>query len=126
MYKILENMQNNPYAWGILAILTIVSIIYAVITNRANKKVKKLVYDGYSYNIVRLTDMEIGDLNIVYDGENVNDITITKIVLWNSGNEFIEEKDFSSINSLSVKGDEKCNILNASILVESDSIVDLI
>lgn len=59
-------------------------------------------------------------LGLSYDGKAVNDLTITKYAIWNSGNEVLNWDDIVVASPLQISCNNNSLILDAQILVQSD------
>lgn len=116
----LESLMNSPFAWGFLAICTIIgvpSFIYAIATHR---RIQISCADS-SLPIIEKGTSIFKKLSVHYDGESVEKVTVTRVAIWNSGNEEIEESRFVNGKSISLRCDDKTKILDAKIIQETDS-----
>ncbi|MFS8184213.1 hypothetical protein ACMG4P_22050 [Pseudovibrio denitrificans] len=75
-------------------ILYAIPIILTIYLAHWGIKKKKLSYSTASFTISGENNPEFpSDLSILYDGHVVNNLTSTTIVIWNSGNETISDRD---------------------------------
>lgn len=119
----LDNLKDSFFWSAILDFATLIGIpsfflaIYSLIKGK-RKKEFSVSKDGYW--IVKKGKKKIEKMNILFDGKEIDDLTITKFVIWNSGNEEIRREDIVSVKPLLIKNIGKSIILDASIVVESD------
>lgn len=120
MRNIITELMYNPYAWLILSLIAIVSAILSIVFYIKGNRVKKINYCKSTYNIIRNINNEIQGLKIYYDENLIENLSISKIIIWNSGNTKIEESDFASTIPFVIEANENCKILNSSILSVSE------
>lgn len=116
----LESLMNSPVVEGILAICTIIgvpSFIYAIVTHRRIQ----ISYADSSLPIIEKGITVFGKLSICYDDNPVESVTVTRVAIWNSGNEEIEESRFVNGRTISLCCDEATKILDAKIIQETDA-----
>lgn len=117
----ITDLMNNQYAWLVLAFCTVAAFAFAIYTWFAGRRKKELAYTTNSYKIIQKGKSLIPELEISYRNKNIEDLTITKYAIWNSGNEVIDSSDIVESKKLMIilKG-EKESILNSEIIAESD------
>jgi hypothetical protein len=100
------------YTIGILGLILAVVGIY--LTVKSNRK-KELVVSIKSNNIISATVSSIEKLTILYkDFYHVENLTISKVLIYNSGTETITREDLETINHLNITN--KLGLLDASVL----------
>jgi len=97
-------------------LLALLGIIFAFVFYIKSRRSKKPFYSLKSVNIIRDFSSVLSDLEIKYQNESVKNLTITKIVFWNGGNETIRNNDIASANPITISSKNKYNILNADII----------
>ncbi len=112
--------MNDPYAWTALAIIAILGIILTFYFALRGRKIRKISFDKSSYTIVGNINEELKDLEIKYDNKIIDSLSITKIAIWNDGNQKLEETDFASSKPLAIEAPYDCKILNSSIIISSE------
>ena len=116
----LKFLMDNPVAWMILAIFTIASLIYAIYADVSNKKRQEFTSAKSNYQIIKKGASTVKKLNLLFDNKNIDDLTITKLAIWNCGNKEVRSNDMVSDKPLSIISTGEANILDAEILVQSD------
>lgn len=115
----IKKLMENPYAWAVLSMCTIVALIFAIYTWFAGKKKKEISYFKSTFKVVKAGKSVIPKLDLLYDGQNIDDLTITKYAIWNSGNEVLNWSDIVIVSPLRII----CNnakILDVQIIEQSD------
>ncbi|MGB8217597.1 MAG: hypothetical protein WCE94_09895 [Candidatus Methanoperedens sp.] len=114
--QFIDGLATNPWLIIIGFIITIISLLLAVIFYIKGKKVKLPYYAVNSHNIVRDLVSRIDDLDILYHGEPIENLTATKIAFWNAGNDTINGQDIARADPLTVIANEGYKILDAKIV----------
>ena len=120
----IEHLQNSPVVWTILTIcslLTIPSLVFAIYTWIKGKQKKEFTISKDGYCIVREGKKKIKKVSLLFDGKEIEDLSVTKFVIWNSGNVDIRREDVASERPLMIHNTGNANILDANIIVETDS-----
>ncbi len=116
MNNIINYLMKSPYSWFVLSLITVFSVVITIFIALKNRTIKRISYRFSSYGIIRNHNNELQYLTIKYKDNVINDLTISKISLWNSGNSIIEYNDLVTSIPLAVSGSEFCTILDCSIL----------
>ncbi len=116
----LEQLMNNPYAWSVLAICTVAAFVFAIYTWIKGKKKKEISCYSNSVVVVAGGKSIVPELQLVYRSREIKDMTITRYVIWNSGNEVLNWGDVVSVKSLKVIAADEAEILDARIVSQSD------
>ena len=116
----IQELMENPYAWAILSICTIVALIFAVYTWIVGKKKMELSCFYNTLWVVKAGKSVIPKLSLSYEGQAIDDLTVTKYVIWNSGNEVLNRSDIVRVCPLQIVSDGNAQILDAQIIVQSD------
>ncbi len=101
-------------------LLALFGIILAFVFYIKSRKSKKPFYSLKSVNIIRDFSSVLSDLEIKYQNESVKNLTITKIVFWNGGNETIRNNDIAFANPITISSKGEFKILNADIIHQSN------
>jgi hypothetical protein len=117
MDDILAKLMNNPYAWFALSLLAILGVVLTIIFAIKGKKVRKISQYRSTYKIIRNINSELNDLEIKWKDDLIDNLSITKMTIWNDGNIKLEEDDFASSEHLAIEAIKDCKMLNASILL---------
>lgn len=71
-------------------------------------------------NLVRENVQKIDTVNILYAGNKVNNLSITKIAFWNDGKETINNSDVAQNNPIRLIIDKDCIFLDAEIIYQKN------
>lgn len=114
--QFIEWLATNPWLIITSFIITITSLLLAIIFYIKGKKVKLLYYAIRSQNIVRDLISRIDSLDMLYANERIENLTATKIAFWNAGNDTINSNDIASVRPLTINVKEGYKILDAKTL----------
>ena len=98
----LEELMTNPYAWLILAVCTIFGAIYSFYASAKGKEKKEISYTINTYEIVRSGKNIIPEFEVLYRRKPVSNLTVSRIVIWNSGNRMLKSEDIVDVKPLSI------------------------
>ena len=111
-----ESLPSNP--WIVLSSLIISALsffgmlaIYVI-----TRKEKRPFYSIKSTNIFRDLTGQFKPLKIEYDGEEIENLTTTKLFLWNGGKETINKNDIAEFEPLKIKVTDNYKMLDVNIL----------
>ena len=96
--------------------LAIIGIILATFFYLKGKKEKKPTFQIRSFNLVKEFSKKVTNIELLYSGENVENLTITKVVFWNRGDEPIRKDDVAVADPIKIVVDSKYEIFEAEIL----------
>lgn len=123
----LEQLMENPYAWLVLSLISVFGILFSIFTWIANKEKKKISYYIDSYKIVRAGKNVIPEFEILYSGQPICDLTVSRFAIWNSGNRVLNSSDIVDTKPISIMSDDSGpDILAASVIKcseESDAFI---
>lgn len=120
----IEALKNSSVVWIILSVCSLIGIpsfIFAIYTWIKGKNKKRVSTEKKSYRIVKKSKRSIDRLKLFFDDKEIEDVAITQIALWNSGNEEIRKDDIASERPICIKSKNNANILDAEISVESET-----
>ena len=126
MEDILRTLQNSPYSWIILSLITIISLGFSVYIWIISKRYKKLTYTKKTNRLASFYKFKPEAIQLLYDGREISDLAITRIALWNSGNEVIKASDLVSEQLITIKADNQekedfsFSLLDCSIAFETE------
>lgn len=110
MEFILEKIIMNRYFNFTIAILGIALAVYFYYKSKSKKVI---YYKIQSYCSFR----DIGpNINVTVENKIIDNLTITRCIIWNGGNVDLQENDFASSWLMTIRALKDCQILNASIL----------
>ncbi|MEM7555273.1 MAG: hypothetical protein AAF378_14455 [Cyanobacteria bacterium P01_A01_bin.84] len=109
--------QNSSIDWGMWGVIaTIVVgvvipiILYVIQTRRKSIKFLKVS----TAPLVKIDDRFVQDLEVIYQGKKVEDVTSIVLKIYNSGNQAIAKSDFE--DSIVIMFNENTEIIKAEIL----------
>lgn len=124
MEHMLETLQNSPYAWAALSLIAVISLILAIYFGISSKKVKRFYYFKKTNKLVSFNSNKPSSLHLFYDDTEIQDVSVTRIAVWNSGNEVINAEDLVESEPLSIKiiegKKEDVKILDTSVEYVTD------
>lgn len=115
MEKFLVVLDGNPWLNIVFLILAIISILISFILYFRSKKEKIPLYNIKHFNLVRGRLKELKSVKISYRGEDVEDLTLTRLAFWNKGRDTIEHRDIAPADPLRITVPEDCRILEVNI-----------
>ena len=81
-----------------------------------SSKEKKPTYFIRSFNLVKKRITKIDQLQIIYGNTPINNLTVTKIAIWNSGRETINSEDVAPKDPIKIRTENESVILKANII----------
>jgi hypothetical protein len=102
---------------NILALLSIISTITVpIVTNIRSKKYKRPTYRTKTISLLKESFEKIKSADILYNGNKINNLSITKIAIWNDGKETINNTDVSETDKFRIEIDKEYKILDYEIV----------
>jgi hypothetical protein len=118
----LEQFVRNPWFQLAAFAVGIFGIVLAVLFYVFSRRYKRVWYVVRSFTLVQRERVTVSQLQVLFSNKPVQALTISKIALWNSGNDVLRHKDFPPMDSLRIAAVDGVDILDASIIqVNSDS-----
>lgn len=99
--------------------LTAISFLLAIVFYLKSRKDKILKYDIRSFNVIKNSINDYKLLTVEYDGHKIENLSITKIAVWNSGKESIRNTDIPKSSPISFIVDEGI-VLNSNIIAQNN------
>jgi hypothetical protein len=90
--------------------------IVSYVTYRIAKPVKGISYSIWTENLVRQLSSWVSDLELSYKGTSIHAATISKIVIWNSGNRELKREDVAPAARLRISAKEPAEVLSGSVV----------
>lgn len=116
----LEELMENPLVWTLLSFCTIAALIFAVFTWIKGKRRRIIKCVDSTFEIVRGGVNVIDGFKLLYNGVEIDNLTVTKFAIWNGGNETLNSSDVVKSKSLSISCSEDVTILDAKIIAENE------
>ncbi len=104
-------------------VIGVAGVILGVITSyifyRIGKKRRELCWSIDSTNLIKGYSSLFEKLEIQYEGQNIENLTVSKMAFWNSGNETIDGKDIAIPPHIFLTDKSDTRILDAKIMKTS-------
>lgn len=111
-----NQLLQNPVLNGLGFLLGIISLVLGYIFYREGLRLKKPMWNVRSNNLIQDFSSAITDLAILYKGEKVENITISRIIFWNGGKDTINAQDVARTDPLKIIATEKNTLLDVKLL----------
>ncbi|KAF0107044.1 MAG: hypothetical protein FD146_2154 [Anaerolineaceae bacterium] len=97
-------------------ILGIIGLITGYIFYRKGLRVKIPTVSIFGNTLVQESISKFNGIEIFYKGNKVDDLTVTKVLLWNQGRETISRNDLVEANPLRIEIEGESKIFDVSII----------
>ncbi len=97
-------------------LITTISSILAIVFYFKGKKEKIPIYAIRTNNLIRGYGKEYSRLTVSYGGEEVENLSVAKVIFWNSGRETIRNTDIPNGDRVRIEAATDFRILDAKIL----------
>jgi hypothetical protein len=105
-------------------IITILTAITGILVSyyffRQAQKNKEPCWAVKSNNLIRDFGSNISKLEIVYDRQKIENLTISRVMFWNNGSETLERQHIVSANPLKILGINGAKIIDAEVLKQNN------
>ncbi len=101
-------------------ILGISGIVTGYIFYRKGLRVREPTISIKTNNLIQDHVSQIDGLEILYKGQLVRNLSVSKIIFWNNGSETIDKEDIVQANPLRIVGKDGVSILDAKIVAENN------
>lgn len=116
----LEKLMANPYAWAIISFIAIASFIYAIVCQHKNKEKKEFSYRRQSNSLIVKKKSKFKKLSVAYDGQEIDDLTVSRFIIWNSGNKTLDKEDMVPSKELTIFTSEDQIILDTELVARTE------
>lgn len=116
----LDTLKDNSIIWLIVTICGILGFPIGILSILKKDK-KELSYAVSSYEIIKAGLNKQLPFSIFYDNEVVENLSVSKIAIWNSGNQLLQMNDFVENKQLTISWNKDITVLDISLLSETDS-----
>lgn len=104
----------------------LIGVVLAIYFYYKSRKVKKPFYAIISFNLINEKIRNIGNIQIKYSDEIINNLTVSKIAIWNGGKETIDSSGIPESSKLKIKAEDKIVIYDAQFIYKSEESNQLI
>lgn len=109
----------------ILTILSLVigllGIVLAIIFYVKSKRKKTLTYEIYGYNVINEYQSKIKNLEIKYKKKPIENLSLSKIAIWNSGNVTINRDEIVELSPILIKMKNEEEILDIKLIKQTEN-----
>lgn len=117
-------ISANQELIAILGVLgTIGSTILALVLYRLAKPKKLLAYATRTFRIVREPNWKLPNLEISYNKSPVRSLSVTRVTIWNAGNESVRVTDLPRAHAPIISVPDGLNLFEADV-IERTSVVN--
>ena len=116
----LEKLMNSPIAWTVLSLIAIAGFIYAIVCQCRNKEKKEFSYSLKTNHLIRKKKSKFEKLHIAYDGQKIENLCVSKFVIWNSGNRTLNDVDMVETKELTIATSNESKILDCELVLSSE------
>lgn len=85
----MKDLMVNPYIWMVLSLLSVFSVGFGVYTWYRGRKRLQISFYQNSYGLISDISHVSPVLRLIYKNKDIANLAITKIAIWNSGNDVI-------------------------------------
>ena len=111
----MDLLDGGQYLNTIFLMLAIISLIMSFVFYKKSIKEKKLVFLSRSFNLLNNSLSSLPELKIEYNNQLVKQLTLTKISIWNSGKETINESDVANGDYLKISASSEVIFYSSNI-----------
>lgn len=111
-----KQMAANPYLTIIVYFLSFLSVLLAILLYYKSRKIKIPLYTIKTNNIIADYISKISLLNVLYSGNQIDNLSVSKIAFWNNGNEPIKNNDIAKKDPLRIILKNNSKLLDAKII----------
>lgn len=121
-------IAKNPYFTAAGLFATFLGLIIAIIVPIIQRRRKQLYYTTSTTQLVNENISNIKDIEILFCGKQINQLSITNMKIWNSGNVLITNDDMYLNHELQAipQGAFNCTILDVDIISQSTDTIQCI
>ena len=116
-----NSILANPLFNLISVFLGITGIISGVISAYIFYRSKKPCWAVRNNTLVEGYSSKIGELDIRFNGEKVENLSIARIAFWNHGAETLDRRDIGTAKPLRIEVNEEIEILDVSVSLTNSS-----
>src|ERR1035437_4492390 len=113
---------QNPELVSVVSLgVGFASIVLALILYRASKPRRLLAYATRTFRIISSKAKRVEGLKVLYNEKAVQSLSLTRLGVWNAGNEALRRTDIPSVSPPVIYARKGVSILEAQILETTSS-----
>ena len=114
--SLIGRFNNSSWLNLIFLLLAVISIAISIILYLKNKRQKKPCYYFKQVDLIKNSLSEIRGIEIKYNDNPIQNLTMTRLVLYNKGNDTINKDDVAPKDPLRIMVGDECKILSSEIV----------
>lgn len=107
---------SSPTGNFVGLVVGIIGVIVAVYFHRRGQRLKKPCWTIKTNNLIQDYSSELSKLRVLYEKEEVEDISTSKIIFWNEGKETINSDDIPKAAPLKIEAKNNAILLETDVL----------
>ena len=112
-----ELIQKHSEIVALVGILGVIfSILQGFLTARWSKSRRLLAYATRTFRILRRPLRNLAGLSIIYNASPVDSLSLTRIAVWNAGNESLRRNDIPQTGQPIIYAPDGVNVFEADII----------
>lgn len=100
--------------------LAVFSIVLAIIFYRRSQRFKEPCWAIKNIVLIEGYSTKISDLEVTYKDQRIENLSVSRIVIWNEGKETIDGKDIAQANPLRISTLDDVHILDAKVIATNN------
>jgi len=114
--KIIAILNDNPLLNLIFLLLACIGIIVSIVLFFASRKTKRPCFHFRTFKLIEDRINKVGDVEILYKGHRVDNISLTRVALWNRGKDTIDSSHVAKIDPIKIVSKNNNRFLSAEII----------
>lgn len=119
-YNIVEWFQQNPLVGIAGTIISFLLTIWGIVIAIKSQTKKSLTFSIINHNLIKDFSEKINGLTVNFKNEKVKNFSVSKFVIWNSGNSTINKSDIVSVDPLRIEDNEELTILDYEVIQSNE------
>ena len=115
METLLTFVNDNLLAVGSLFV-AVLGVILAYVFYRRSQRNKEPSWDSKTVNLIRGISTKLKGLNLLYNGEEVTNISVTTLIFWNNGDRTIDRNDVPTSDPMRIAAASGVRLLHTSVI----------
>lgn len=116
----LESLLQSPLVSILSLVLAVVGILLAAVFFIKSRRIKKARYSINNRTVIETSGSEITGLQVQYDGNQQDRITVSKVGIWNCGTEPIRPPDIATSCPLLIQVHPGADVLAADVIYTTE------
>jgi len=114
-------MQTDTIIGIIIGMIGVaIGILASYYFYRRSLRVKEPTWAIRTTNIIQGYSSKFNDLQVIYKGENIENLTVSRIIFWNEGAETIDRQDILTANQVRIVALEGIKLLDVKLLASNN------